>query len=69
MYVLTLERESKMNNEIKNQMESELDEVIAILEKANRAFERLFGKQEGDDGSGVCDMCAGCPNCWEEESE
>jgi hypothetical protein len=21
---------------------------------------------EGDDGSGICDMCAGCPNCVEE---
>jgi hypothetical protein len=22
---------------------------------------------EGDDGSGICDMCVGCPNCVEEE--
>lgn len=35
-----------MNNEIKNQMESETEEVIAILERANRAFNRIFGEQE-----------------------
>lgn len=40
------EREKIMNNEIKNQMESEAEEVIAILERANSTFERLFGKQE-----------------------
>lgn len=20
-------------------------------------------QEEGDDGTGICDMCAGCPNC------
>lgn len=37
-----------MNIEVKNQMESEAEEVIAILEKANRAFNRIFGEQEGE---------------------
>ena len=37
-----------MNNEIKNQLESEAEDVIAILEKANRAFNRLFGEQKGE---------------------
>lgn len=30
-------------------MNDEIAEAIAMLEKANSAFERLFGKQEGDD--------------------
>lgn len=38
-----------MNNEIKNQMESEAEDVIAILERANRAFDRLFGEQEEEE--------------------
>lgn len=25
--------------------------------------EWLESLAEGDDGSGICDMCAGCPNC------
>lgn len=45
------ERE-KMNNEIKNQMESvmgeEYEEAIRMMNRANSAFERLFGTQEGD---------------------
>jgi hypothetical protein len=32
--------------------------------------EWLLDKQiNGDDGSGYCDMCPGCPNCVEEEGE
>lgn len=29
-------------------MNDEIAEAIAMLEKANSAFERLFGKQEGE---------------------
>lgn len=29
-------------------MNDEIAEAIAMLEKANSAFERLFGEQEGD---------------------
>ena len=53
-------------------MAREQAEALAALMKANRALERVFGVQweEGDDGTGVCDMCAGCPNCvGEEENE
>lgn len=43
----------EMNNEVKNQMESamndEMAQAIAMLEKANSAFERLFGASEDDD--------------------
>lgn len=48
---------------MKEEMSAELQEMIRTLEKANSAFSRLFNTEEGDDGSGVCDMCAGCPNC------
>jgi hypothetical protein len=47
-------------------MDQELAEALAMLEKANGALARIFNMGEGDDGSGVCDMCAGCPNCVEE---
>jgi hypothetical protein len=51
-------------------MDQELAEAIATLKRANSALSRIFNvEEEGDDGSGVCDMCAGCPNCVEEESE
>lgn len=57
-----------MNIEVKNQMESvmenELAEAIATLEKANRAFERLFGKVEGE-GVGNCANC----NAWDDSLE
>jgi hypothetical protein len=48
---------------MKEVMDQELAEAIATLEKANNALSRIFNTEEGDDGSGVCDMCAGCPNC------
>lgn len=50
-------------------MNKELNEAIASLNRANSALERIFGVQwhEGNDGTGVCDMCAGCPNCVEEK--
>ena len=42
----------KVNNEVKNQMESAMEqeyaEAVAMLEKANSAFQRLFGTQEGE---------------------
>lgn len=46
-------------------MKREQEVALATLMRANRAFERIFGTQweEGDDGTGICDMCAGCPNC------
>lgn len=41
-----------MNNEVKNQIESlmgeELEEAIAMMERANRAFERLFGGESNE---------------------
>lgn len=48
---------------MKKTMEQERAEAIAMLNKANGALARVFNMGEGDDGSGVCDMCAGCPNC------
>jgi hypothetical protein len=42
---------------------------LDTLMRANRALERVFNMEEGDDGAGVCDMCAGCPNCVEGESD
>lgn len=48
-------------------MKQELAEAMRSLEKANSALSRIFNiEEEGDDGAGVCDMCAGCPNCVEE---
>lgn len=58
-----------MSETMQQMMAREQEEAIASLMKANRALERIFGVQwqEGDDGTGVCDMCAGCPNCVQEE--
>jgi hypothetical protein len=53
-------------SDMKESMEREIAEAIRLMEKANTALSRLFNTEEGDDGSGVCDMCAGCPNCVEE---
>ena len=51
---------------MKETMEAELAEALAVLTRANSALERIFNTEEGEDGAGVCDMCAGCPKCWEE---
>jgi len=48
-------------------MKREQEEALATLMRANRAIERIFNLEEGDDGTGICDMCAGCPNCVGEE--
>jgi len=37
-----------MSETMQEMMERELAEAIATLNKANSAFDRLFGKQEGD---------------------
>ena len=57
-----------MSETMEQLMEKEKAEAIATLNRANSALERIFGVQwhEGDDGTGVCDMCAGCPNCVQE---
>jgi hypothetical protein len=49
-------------------MNQELNEAIATLNRANSALSRIFGIEEGDDGTGICDMCAGCPNCIGEDN-
>ena len=58
-----------MSETMQETMAREQAEALAALKKANRALERIFGVQweQGDDGTGICDMCAGCPNCVEEE--
>ena len=57
----------KMNDEMKSVMEQELAEAMAMLEKANTAFERLFGKQEREGYK--CEDCVGndqhCLTCDE----
>lgn len=50
-------------------MEREKAEAIATLKRANGALSRIFGIEEGDDGTGICDMCAGCPNCVGEDED
>lgn len=57
-----------MSETMEKLMARELQEAIETLNRANGALERIFGVQwhEGDDGTGVCDMCAGCPNCVQE---
>jgi diadenosine tetraphosphate (Ap4A) HIT family hydrolase len=38
-----------MSESMEQLMEKEMAEAIATLNKANRAFDRLFGTQEGED--------------------
>ena len=38
-----------MSETMQEMMEREMAEAIATLNKANRAFDRLFGTQEGED--------------------
>jgi diadenosine tetraphosphate (Ap4A) HIT family hydrolase len=38
-----------MNESMEQLMEREMAEAIATLNKANRALDRLFGTQEGED--------------------
>ena len=42
----------KVNDQVKNQMESAMEqefaEAVAMLQKANSAFQRLFGTEEGE---------------------
>jgi hypothetical protein len=43
------ERGKLMSETMQEMMEREMAEAIATLNKANRAFDRLFGTQEGED--------------------
>ena len=44
-----------------------LGEVGIIIEREGKMDKWLADLQEnGDDGTGFCDMCAGCPNCVSE---
>ena len=57
-----------MSESMEQLMEKEIAEAIATLNRANRAFDRLFGTQERE---GKCRICEGniafCADCQEGE--